>query len=49
MIGTLEHLARHCQGNERPDCPILTNLGAEEEPATRANPKSRARKGFAVV
>ncbi len=49
MIGTLEHLARHCKGNDRPDCPILMNLGAEEEPAPRAKAKSRARKGFAVT
>jgi Cu(I)-responsive transcriptional regulator len=47
MIGTLQHLARHCQGNDRPDCPILTTLSAEEEPASKA--KGRARKGFAVA
>lgn len=26
MLGALEHLARHCHGDERPDCPILTGL-----------------------
>ena len=26
MQRTLEHLAGHCQGNERPDCPILDDL-----------------------
>jgi MerR family copper efflux transcriptional regulator len=26
MIGTLEHLARHCHGDHRPDCPILEDL-----------------------
>ena len=26
MQRTLENLARHCQGNERPECPILDDL-----------------------
>ena len=26
MAGTLESLAAHCQGNDRPDCPILSDL-----------------------
>ena len=26
MKRTLESLARHCQGNNRPDCPILDDL-----------------------
>ena len=26
MVNTLTHLARHCQGDDRPDCPILENL-----------------------
>jgi Cu(I)-responsive transcriptional regulator len=26
MIATLEHLASHCHGDERPDCPILKGL-----------------------
>lgn len=26
MVLSLEHLADHCQGNDRPDCPILTDL-----------------------
>lgn len=30
MVHTLEHLAAHCNGNERPDCPILSDLA---EPA----------------
>ena len=28
MKQTLEHLAHCCQGNSRPDCPILTELAA---------------------
>jgi len=30
MVNTLEHLARHCHGDERPECPILDALGAKE-------------------
>lgn len=26
MAGTLEHLAQHCHGDHRPDCPILDDL-----------------------
>ncbi len=28
MIGTLRHLAHCCTGDDRPDCPILEDLGA---------------------
>lgn len=28
MKSTLEHLAEHCHGDERPDCPILEELAA---------------------
>ena len=35
MRRTLEHLAGHCHGDNRPDCPILDDLaeGAEDRPA----------------
>jgi MerR family gold-responsive transcriptional activator of gol and ges genes len=26
MVEALEHLERHCHGDERPDCPILEHL-----------------------
>jgi MerR family transcriptional regulator, copper efflux regulator len=26
MVGTLEHLASHCHGDHRPECPILDDL-----------------------
>jgi MerR family transcriptional regulator, copper efflux regulator len=26
MVRTLEHLARHCHGDHRPECPILEEL-----------------------
>lgn len=30
MADTLRHLVRHCHGDDRPDCPILTDLAAPE-------------------
>jgi MerR family copper efflux transcriptional regulator len=27
MADTLRHLAEHCKGNNRPDCPIIDELG----------------------
>lgn len=48
MIGTLQHLARHCHGDARPDCPILTELGAEEETPEQARKKT-PRRSFAVA
>lgn len=29
MAGTLRRLAEHCHGDDRPDCPILGDLGGE--------------------
>ena len=29
MLATLNHLAHCCDGNERPDCPILNDLAGE--------------------
>lgn len=29
MVDTLEHLARHCHGDDRPDCPVLLDLADE--------------------
>ena len=29
MAKTLQHLAQHCQGNTRPDCPILDDLARD--------------------
>jgi MerR family gold-responsive transcriptional activator of gol and ges genes len=29
MVSTLEHLSSHCHGDQRPDCPILADLGRE--------------------
>jgi Cu(I)-responsive transcriptional regulator len=41
MAQTLEHLANHCHGNDRPDCPILADL-AEQPPAAQAEQRSQA-------
>ena len=30
MADTIEHLAKHCQGDYRPDCPILEDLSKHE-------------------
>lgn len=27
MVDTLQHLNRHCSGDQRPNCPILEDLG----------------------
>lgn len=35
MIGTLQHLAQHCHGDDRPDCPILTGLSTDAEARKR--------------
>jgi MerR family copper efflux transcriptional regulator len=32
MAATLEHLAAHCHGDDRPDCPIMDDLSAKAEP-----------------
>ncbi len=35
MVHALKHLASHCHGNERPDCPILADLGGTAVPERR--------------
>jgi MerR family gold-responsive transcriptional activator of gol and ges genes len=32
IAGTLEHLAAHCHGDDRPDCPIMDDLAAKAHP-----------------
>jgi MerR family copper efflux transcriptional regulator len=59
MAQTLEFLADHCHGNDRPDCPILADLAEPTASATVPNkaPRfgvaasvlKRGEKGFAVV
>lgn len=31
MADTLQHLSRSCHGDDRPDCPILEDLGAHKD------------------
>jgi Cu(I)-responsive transcriptional regulator len=35
MKRTLDHLARHCHGDARPECPILDDLAATPRPTRR--------------
>lgn len=49
MIATLQHLAHHCHGDDRPDCPILTGLGAEEETQPTTSRKKTSRRSFALA
>ena len=56
MIATLRHLADHCHGDDRPDCPIIEDLAkdAKREDRRVAAPKfgaaelSPERRGAAV-
>jgi MerR family transcriptional regulator, copper efflux regulator len=34
MVATLQHLAKHCHGDHRPDCPILDDLSRAPSRAT---------------
>ncbi|PPE68028.1 Cu(I)-responsive transcriptional regulator [Caldimonas caldifontis] len=43
MKRTLEQLATHCHGDDRPDCPILDDLAAESAPAHCHVPDTRFR------
>jgi MerR family copper efflux transcriptional regulator len=43
MVKTLKHLASHCHGNDRPDCPILDGLGGAE---AAAGPEPRKVRGL---
>ena len=42
MRRTLQELASHCHGDERPECPILEGLAADEETADAPRPLSAA-------
>ena len=49
MIDTLRHLADACCGDDRPDCPILADLGQGAEPAQGGSCKAGARFGPAKL
>ena len=46
MQATLEHLAQHCHGDDRPDCPILEELASPKPsvPAPHCHDDARAGK-----
>ena len=31
MLKTLKHLTKNCHGDNRPNCPILSNLSGEQD------------------
>lgn len=45
MARTLRHLAGHCHGDDRPDCPILDDLAAVPETSRKQPAKRRALRG----
>lgn len=47
MKHTLEHLAHHCHGDDRPDCPILEGL--EKKPTASAAPGDARRRKRASI
>jgi MerR family gold-responsive transcriptional activator of gol and ges genes len=42
MVSALKHLASHCHGNDRPDCPILDELGGAKPSQGRSAEAGRA-------
>jgi len=42
MARSLEHLATHCRGDERPDCPIIDDLADRAPRARRPGPGAQA-------
>jgi len=45
MVSALKHLAAHCHGNDRPDCPILEGIGGAAVGAAPAAGSRAARGG----
>lgn len=48
MAQTLEHLAEHCHGDGRPDCPIIADL-AERNAVAEAEQRSNRSQRFGIV
>ena len=49
MKATLEHLVYCCQGNERPECPILAELAGDTSDATPAEaPRAVQKRGASL-
>ncbi len=49
MSGTLKHLAEHCKGNERPDCPIINELAVDAGQSVSPSPGERRFGPMAVA
>lgn len=47
MVATLRHLAEHCQGDARPECPILEDLAGTAEAGGRKAGNDLARNDLA--
>ena len=45
MVRTLETLANHCHGDDRPDCPIIEGLAEEGGATPRLQPREPRRFG----
>ena len=45
MKATLEHLVHCCQGNDRPECPILAELAGD---ASEGTPRAAQKPGAAL-
>ncbi|MBN8905846.1 MAG: Cu(I)-responsive transcriptional regulator [Rhodospirillales bacterium] len=45
MANTLRHLASHCHGDSRPDCPILDDLADHSCPKASRGRRLRAGRG----
>ena len=43
MADTLRHLSRNCAGDDRPDCPILDDLGTAQ-PARTSTPRKTKKR-----
>lgn len=48
LLGTLKHLASACEGNNRPHCPILEDLGADNHSAASAVTSRRKGKASPI-
>jgi Cu(I)-responsive transcriptional regulator len=44
MRDTLAHLAQHCHGDQRPDCPILEDLASDRAPHSSRASKAASRR-----
>jgi Cu(I)-responsive transcriptional regulator len=50
MKATLEHLVRCCQGDDRPECPILENLARQGATAPkRTVMQGKPKRGFSAL